>query len=52
MRAKKRWKEGISTIDKLLLCMSPSPFLLLSPVLLCFLTCSDVDLQKLDEAGK
>lgn len=51
MRAKKRWKEGISSIDKLQLYVFPSPFFLLSPVPLCFLTSSDVDLQKLDEAG-
>lgn len=52
MRARKRWKEAISSIDKLLLYVSPLPFFLLSPVLLCFLTSSDVDLQKLDEALK
>lgn len=52
MRARKRWKEAISSIDKLLLYVPLSPFFLLSPVLLCFLTSSGVDLQKLDEAGK
>lgn len=48
MRARKRWKEAISSNDKLLLYVSPSPVFLLSPVPAGCLTSSDVDLQKLE----